>query len=109
MITRLDQDVLKEFGAAKGIEWNFTTPDGPWRNGCSESLTKSIKEAISYAIGDQVLYITEFQTVCFEKIQSKTIYNDRATCTTSYSYHTYRRERYRTNVILAGESCDENI
>ena len=66
IIKGLDQQVLKEFGAEEGLEWCFTTPDGPWRNGCSESLIKSIKKAISCAIGDQILSLSEFQTVCFE-------------------------------------------
>ena len=49
-----------------GMEWHFTTADGPWRNGCSETLIKSIKKAISCAIAKQILTFSELQTVCFE-------------------------------------------
>jgi len=46
IIKGINQAALKEFGAEAGLEWCFTTPDGPWRKGCSESLIKSIKKAI---------------------------------------------------------------
>lgn len=49
-----------------GTEWQLITPDGPWRDGCLESLIKSTKKAISCNIRDQILSITEFQTVYFE-------------------------------------------
>lgn len=65
-IKNLNQEQLKEYGIEMGMEWHFTTPDGPWRNGCSESLIKSIKKAISSAIGEQILTFSELQTVCFE-------------------------------------------
>ena len=50
----------------KGLEWKFSPADGPWQNGCAESLVKSVKRAIARSIGNQVLTIFEFQTICFE-------------------------------------------
>ena len=50
----------------KGLTWEFAAPDGPWQNGCSETLIKSVKEAIRGAIGSQVLSFSELQTVCLE-------------------------------------------
>ena len=66
IIFTLDQQQLKEFGAEMGLEWHFTSPDGPWRNGCSESLIKSVKRGLNVAVGDQILSFSELQTVCFE-------------------------------------------
>jgi hypothetical protein len=57
---------LKAFGAEKGMNWEFTPADAPWWNGCAEGLIKSVKKAITTAVGDQVLTPTELQTVCFE-------------------------------------------
>ena len=59
-------DELKSYGAEKGIDWIFSPPDAPWWNGCSEALIKSVKKAITVAVGYQVLTMTELQTVLFE-------------------------------------------
>jgi len=66
VISDLDQQQLKEFGAEMGLEWHFSSPDGPWRNGCSESLIKSVKRGLNIAVGEQILSFSELQTVCFE-------------------------------------------
>lgn len=65
-IKNLDQEYLKEYGAEMKMEWGFTIPDGPWRNGCLESWIKSIKKTISCAIDKQALTFSELPTVCFE-------------------------------------------
>jgi len=65
VISDLDQQQLKEFGAEMGLEWHFSSPDGPWRNGCSESLIKSVKRGLNIAVGEQISF-SELQTVCFE-------------------------------------------
>jgi hypothetical protein len=57
---------LKEFGADNGLKWYFSPPNAPWRNGCVESLVKSIKKCIKVAIGDQILSYPELQTVLYE-------------------------------------------
>ena len=62
----LDQSKLSEYGAEKGLEWKFSPADGPWQNGCSESFVKSIKLAIMGAMGNQILTVTELQTVLYE-------------------------------------------
>jgi len=66
LLEGLDKECIRAFGAEARMEWIFSTPDGPWRNGCSESLIKSVKRAIDWAVKDQVLSFSEFQTVLFE-------------------------------------------
>ena len=50
----LNSDELRRFGAENGLEWEFSTPDAPWQNGCSEALIRSVKRAILSVIGEQV-------------------------------------------------------
>ena len=57
---------MREFGVSNGIAWHFTAPDAPWENGCSEALIRSVKRAIQWAVGEQVLSFSELQTVLFE-------------------------------------------
>ena len=56
------QQINFEFGAEQGLHWKFTAADAPWKNGCSESLVKSVKKAIKGVIGEQVLMFSELQT-----------------------------------------------
>lgn len=63
----LDFDEIAKFGGKEGMCWKFTKgADAPWQNGCSESLIKSVKRALTYSIGDKVLQFGELQTVFFE-------------------------------------------
>ena len=62
----LNSDELRRFGAENGLEWEFSTPDAPWQNGCSEALIRSVKRAILSVIGEQVLMFSELQTVFYE-------------------------------------------
>ena len=71
---KLDKEKLQRFGVEKGLSWHFVSPTAPWKNGCAESLIKSIKKAIKIAIGEQVLSFAELQTVLFE---SANIVNER--------------------------------
>ena len=66
VVKGLSIEQISEFGLTEGLEWKFSPADGPWQNGCSEALVKSVKRAIAGAIGNNVLTITEMQTVCFE-------------------------------------------
>ena len=66
VLKNIDWDVIKMFGADKGLTWKFTSADAPWQNGCSESLIKSIKKALVQVIGKQVLLYSELQTVMLE-------------------------------------------
>ena len=68
MVKGFDKDVLREYGHENGvqIEWKFSTPDSPWKNGCVEALIKSVKKGTSAAIGDQVLSYSELSTVMYE-------------------------------------------
>ena len=62
-----DWDELTAFGATKGMEWKFLLADTPWQNGTSEALVKSVKKAITIAVGESVMTFSELQTVCFEE------------------------------------------
>ena len=66
VIQGLDQKSLKDFGVTQGLQWFFSSADAPWQNGTSEALIKSVKRAITLAIGDGTLTFSELQTVCFE-------------------------------------------
>jgi len=57
---------IKKFGRPFLSEWKFSPPDGPWYNGATESLVKSVKRALSAAIGETVLQFSELQTAMFE-------------------------------------------
>ena len=45
---------------------NFSSPDAPWQNGCSEALIKTLKKCFSHAINGNSLAFSELQTVTFE-------------------------------------------
>ena len=66
IIKEFDQEKLAKFGVDKGLTWALAARDGPWQNGCSKALIKSLKKAIRGAIGSQVLSFSELQTVCLE-------------------------------------------
>ena len=66
MVKNFDKQRLVEFGAERGINWNFSPPDAPWYNGCVEALVKSVKKAMKVSVGDQVLTFPELQCVLFE-------------------------------------------
>ena len=66
VIKGTDKNKLKEFGAENGFDWDLSSPDAPWQNGCSEALVKSLKKAIKNAIGSQILMFSELMTVFYE-------------------------------------------
>ena len=54
---------LTKYGDTKGMTWKFTkSADAPWQNGCSESLIRLVKRAITMSIGEKVLQYGELQT-----------------------------------------------
>ena len=57
---------IKRHGWENGMEWDFAPPDGKWYNGATEALVKSVKRAITAAIGESVLKYSELQTCVFE-------------------------------------------
>ena len=59
VIQGLDQKSLKDFGVTQGLQWFFSSADAPWQNGTSEALIKSVKRAITLAIGDGTLTFSE--------------------------------------------------
>ena len=61
-----DNNKLKEFCADRGMKWQFTTPDAPHQNGCSEAMVKTVKKALKKAIGEAVLTPFELYTCLLE-------------------------------------------
>lgn len=57
---------LETFGVNEGLKWEFACADAPWQNGISEALIKSIKRAITTAIGQSVMTFPELQTVLYK-------------------------------------------
>ena len=66
LLEDLDWETLKNFGAEKGMEWNFTPADASWQNGCAEAMVKREKKPIKRAIGEHVLSCSELHTVFLE-------------------------------------------
>ena len=62
----LKQEDMEIFSSSNGFEWEFTSADAPWQNGCAEALIKTAKRGIKAAIGEQALSFAELQTVHFE-------------------------------------------
>lgn len=66
MIEGWEKNQLKEFCADRGMKWQFTTPDAPHQNGCSEAMVKTVKQSLKKAIGDTVLTPFELYTCLLE-------------------------------------------
>lgn len=66
MVQGWNQEEQKEFGVMEGFKRAFAQANALWQNGVSEGLGKSVKQAITAAISDQVMTLSELQTVCFE-------------------------------------------
>lgn len=47
----LDHNLIKQSGFSHGTHWIFGAPDAPWHQGAVESLVKSAKRAIHFAVG----------------------------------------------------------
>jgi len=54
VIKDLDSKSHQQFGVTQGLKWIFSSADAPWQNGISEALIKSVKRAITLAIGESV-------------------------------------------------------
>ena len=65
-LLNLDEEAINNFSSANSFDWEFSAPDAPWQNGCAEALIKSVKKAISIAIGSQALSFSEMLTVLYE-------------------------------------------
>ena len=68
VVKDLDSKSLQQFGVTQGLKWIFSSADTPWQNGISEALIKSVKRAITLAIGESMMTFAEFQTVCFLRL-----------------------------------------
>ena len=52
LVQKFNWDEIKMFGCDKGSNWTFSPADAKWYNGLVESLVKSVKRALTAAIGD---------------------------------------------------------
>ena len=59
-------EAAKRNGIDHGMQWIVGPADSPWRQGAVESLVKSTKRALHYAVNNQRLSAPEFLTVCTE-------------------------------------------
>ena len=66
MVGDVNEDEVKVFCGAKGMQWKFITPGAPHQNGCAEALVKTCKKALKKAVGSQVLTPLELYTVLLE-------------------------------------------
>ena len=66
VVKDLDSKSHQQFGVTQGLKWIFSSADAPWQNGISEALIKSVKSAITLAIGESVMTFSELQTLFFE-------------------------------------------
>ena len=47
---------LIQLSSEYSFEWEFSSPDAPWQNGCAEALIKSVKKSISVSIEARGLF-----------------------------------------------------
>ena len=66
VVKDLDSKSHQQFGVRQGLKWIFSSADAPWQNTISKALIKSVKRAITLAIGESVMKFSELQTLCFE-------------------------------------------
>ena len=71
VVDGLDWNKIRDDSSEKldGMEWHFSPGNAPWYNGAVESLVKTVKRALTSAIGDQILTFSELQTCMFEASQ----------------------------------------
>ncbi|KAK3746693.1 hypothetical protein QZH41_018918 [Actinostola sp. cb2023] len=62
----MDRQSLQKSGTKNGSTWIFGPADSPWYQGAVESLVKSAKRAIHFAVNNQHLSVPEFLTLCYE-------------------------------------------
>ncbi|RUA05209.1 MAG: hypothetical protein DSY43_05115, partial [Gammaproteobacteria bacterium] len=62
----MDRQSLQKSGTKNGSTWIFGPADSPWYQGAVESLVKSAKRAIHFAVNNQRLSVPEFLTLCYE-------------------------------------------
>ena len=63
---RMDKTAMMRAGVENGMRWVFGPPDSPWHQGAVESLIKSVKRSIHFAVHNKRMSPTEFLTVCSE-------------------------------------------
>ncbi|XP_057294660.1 uncharacterized protein LOC130623195 [Hydractinia symbiolongicarpus] len=68
-IQGMSQSSIQRYGLKYNTTWRFSPADGPWFNGVTEALVKSVKRVLNATIGEQIMTFSELQTVMFEVAQ----------------------------------------
>ena len=61
-----EDDKIVTKSAENGMDWIFSAADAPWQNGAVESLVKTVKKSILFAMKDQRLSPSEFSGLLYE-------------------------------------------
>ena len=69
IVSQLDWKEIKAYGYIHQAEWSFAPADAQWYNGATEALVKTVKRALSAAVGGAVMKFSELQTVMFESAE----------------------------------------
>ena len=62
----MNKDVLMKVSSDNGLKWSFGPADSPWYQGTAESLIKSVKRSIRFAINNQRLSFSELSALFYE-------------------------------------------
>ena len=62
----MNKTELLKVSSDKGLNWNFGPADSPWYQGTAESLIKSVKRSIRFAINNQRLSFSEMSSLFYE-------------------------------------------
>lgn len=66
-LRQLPEDkAVKDFGAARGLQWRFITPLSPWKGGFYERLVGSVKTALKKTVHKNILDLWNLQTLLTE-------------------------------------------
>ena len=60
-----DKRVIKD-GAQSGTKWIFGPADSPWHQGAAESMVKTVKKCLQFAVHSQRLTPAEYLTISYE-------------------------------------------
>ena len=64
--SQIEVKQLVKKGAQSGTKWIFGPADSPWHQGAAESLIKTVKKCLQYAVHSQRLTAAEYLTTSYE-------------------------------------------
>ena len=63
IVKNLDWEQVQNYVYKYGTEWSFSPADAPWYSRTAEALLKSVKRALSTAVGEQIMSYSEFHSL----------------------------------------------